>query len=112
MHERSQTAALRDSETTEELIGVLTAISVVTKRMATKLVILKQRSARRGGEKPDAKRTPMPIKATPYRHQREAFAFACRLFGLAKGGDANADQVRTVREGDTPQAQRAEKASP
>ena len=25
---------------------------------------------------------PMPIKATPYRHQIEAFNFACGLFGL------------------------------
>ena len=57
-------------------------------------------------ERPETALPPMPIKATPYKHQREAFAFACRLFGLAKGGDANADQVRTVREGDTPQAQR------
>jgi hypothetical protein len=55
---------------------------------------------------------PMPVKATPYKHQREAFAFACRLFGLAKGGDAGADQVRTVRERDTPQTQRDGKASP
>ena len=33
----------------------------------------------------------MPIKATPYQHQREAFELACRLFGLAgspEGGDA------------------------
>lgn len=27
----------------------------------------------------------MPIRATPYRHQREAFEFACRLFGLTNG---------------------------
>lgn len=25
---------------------------------------------------------PMPIKATPYQHQRDAYAFACELFGL------------------------------
>ena len=25
---------------------------------------------------------PMPIKATPYRHQIEAFNFVCGLFGL------------------------------
>jgi SNF2 family DNA or RNA helicase len=33
----------------------------------------------------------LPVKAVPYRHQREAFAFACRLLGLsgtAKGGAA------------------------
>lgn len=31
---------------------------------------------------------PMPIKATPYKHQCEAFDFACELFGLSEGGDA------------------------
>jgi len=66
MHERSQTAALRDSETTEELIGVLTAISAVTKRMATKLAILEERAARRGGEKADARRPP---KSAAHAHQ-------------------------------------------
>lgn len=29
----------------------------------------------------------MPVKGTPYRHQAEAFSFACRLFGLQQGGD-------------------------
>ena len=29
----------------------------------------------------------MPIKATPYQHQIQAFWFACRLFGLLEGGD-------------------------
>ena len=28
---------------------------------------------------------PMPIKATPYRHQIEAFNFVCGLFGLLPG---------------------------
>lgn len=32
---------------------------------------------------PDSNRKPqMPLKATPYKHQRAAFSFACRLFGL------------------------------
>ena len=31
---------------------------------------------------------PMQIKATPYQHQRAAYKFACRLFGLTEGGDA------------------------
>ena len=31
---------------------------------------------------------PMPIRAKPYKHQREAFEFALRLFGLTEGGDA------------------------
>jgi hypothetical protein len=30
----------------------------------------------------------LPIKATPYKHQKEAYEFACRLFGVAEGGDA------------------------
>lgn len=30
---------------------------------------------------------PMPIKATPYRHQIEAFNFVCGLYGLLPGGD-------------------------
>lgn len=29
---------------------------------------------------------PMPIHATPYQHQIEAFNFACGLFGLLEGG--------------------------
>jgi len=29
----------------------------------------------------------MPVKATPYRHQQEAFEFARLLFGLTDGGD-------------------------
>lgn len=31
---------------------------------------------------------PMAIKAAPYQHQRAAYEFACRLFGLKEGGDA------------------------
>jgi SNF2 family DNA or RNA helicase len=31
----------------------------------------------------------MPIKASPYQHQREAFELACRLFGLAGGGEVS-----------------------
>ena len=27
---------------------------------------------------------PMPIKATPFQHQRDAFDFACRIFRLTK----------------------------
>lgn len=29
---------------------------------------------------------PMPVRVRPYQHQREAFAFACRLFGILSGG--------------------------
>jgi len=31
---------------------------------------------------------PMPIKAQPYAHQRDAFTFVCSLFGI-QGGDAS-----------------------
>ena len=31
-------------------------------------------------------RPALPIKATPYRHQMEAYRFACGLFGLLPGG--------------------------
>lgn len=41
------------AETAEELIGVLTAISVVSKRMAKKLVLLEQ-SAGKAGEANEA----------------------------------------------------------
>ena len=42
---------------------------------------------------------PMPIRATPYRHQIEAFNFACGLFGLLEGGgldDASDGEMRSV----------------
>jgi hypothetical protein len=54
--DKELTAALtqtRDAETTEELVGVLTAISVVSKRLAKKLTLLERRSAGNGGIKAD-----------------------------------------------------------
>lgn len=51
MMERKSTAALnpvQGAETTEELIGVLTAISVVSKRMAKKLALLEQTAGKAG----------------------------------------------------------------
>ena len=39
------------AETTEELVGVLTAISLVSKRMAKKLMLLERQSAENGGAK-------------------------------------------------------------
>jgi len=30
----------------------------------------------------------MPVRAAPYKHQRDAYEFARRLFGLHEGGDA------------------------
>lgn len=48
---------------------------------------------------------PMPIKATPYRHQIEAFNFACRLFGLLRGGDVHApSDLYSVLEKGIPEA--------
>lgn len=52
--DKKSTAALtheRGTETTEELVGVLTAISLVSKRLAKKLMLLEQRSAENGGAK-------------------------------------------------------------
>lgn len=52
--DRTTTAALtrgRDTETTEELVGVLTAISLVSKRLAKKLMLLERQSAENGGAK-------------------------------------------------------------
>jgi hypothetical protein len=43
----------------------------------------------------------MPVKATPYRHQIEAFNFVCRLFGLFAGGGADGESqgdVQPVRQ--------------
>ena len=44
----------------------------------------------------------MPVKVQPYEHQKKAFAFAMRMFGvLEKGGDDCADddnRMRLVRE--------------
>lgn len=43
---------------------------------------------------------PMPIRATPYRHQIEAFNFVCALFGLVEGGErdeAGDGDMRPVR---------------
>lgn len=40
----------------------------------------------------------MPVKATPYQHQREAFKFALELFG-AEGGDGDEDgKMRDLQE--------------
>lgn len=33
-----------------------------------------------------SQKLPMPVKAAPFQHQRDAFDFACGLFGLAEGG--------------------------
>ena len=47
----------RDAETTEELIGILTAISLVSKRLAKKLTLLKRQSAGNGGVRTDGRTT-------------------------------------------------------
>lgn len=41
------------AETAEEIIGVLTAISVVSKRMAKKLALLEQMPVRKEGDRPN-----------------------------------------------------------
>ena len=49
---------------------------------------------------------PMPIKATPYQHQIEAFNFVCGLFGLLQGGDRDCpDEVCILREGNPAETQ-------
>ena len=66
MNENTQTALLtgQDAETPDEIIGVLTAISVVSKRMAAKLALLEQRrSLRKDGEKTDVRRKPQSTHA-------------------------------------------------
>jgi len=45
----------RNTEYTEELVGVLTAISVVSKRLARKLALLEERSAEKEGEMREGK---------------------------------------------------------
>ncbi len=62
MDGKSTAAPVQNTETNEELIGVLTAISVVSKRMAKKLVLLEQ-SAGKAGETNEAARRAMPAHA-------------------------------------------------
>lgn len=50
----------RDAETTEELVGVLTAISVVSKRLAKRLALLEQRSSGKDGEPHERNKHPAP----------------------------------------------------
>lgn len=51
MSEKPQATAARDRETQDELVGVLTAISVVSKRLARKLALLERRTP---GERSEA----------------------------------------------------------
>lgn len=49
---------------------------------------------------------PMPIRATPYRHQIEAFNFVCGLFGLLPGGERDGpDEMCVLREGNQQEAE-------
>ena len=50
------------AETAEEIIGVLTAISVVSKRMAKKLALLERRTAEKEGVRVNGK-TAVPADA-------------------------------------------------
>ena len=54
MTKKSTVALTHEADTTEELVGVLTAISLVSKRLAKKLILLEQRSTENGGAKSDA----------------------------------------------------------
>ena len=56
-YKNSRTASYQahGAETAEEIIGVLTAISVVSKRMAKKLALLEQAAARKDGDKRNGK---------------------------------------------------------
>lgn len=48
---------------------------------------------------------PMPIKATPYRHQIEAFNFVCGLIGLLPGGERDGpSEVCLLRESNQQEA--------
>ena len=40
----------------------------------------------------------LPIKATPYRHQIEAYEYACGLFGLPPGGAMRSGGCALLRE--------------
>jgi len=45
----------------------------------------------------------MPIRAAPYKHQQEAFEFACRFFGLLEKKQASSiceNRNNAVRGGD------------
>lgn len=54
---------LHVSDTAEELIGVLTAISVISKRMARKLSAMEQSRAMAGGENASGKPSKRPTHA-------------------------------------------------
>lgn len=55
MNKKQAMRQVQGAETAEEIIGVLTAISVVAKRMAQKLALLEQQSAEKEGDEPNAK---------------------------------------------------------
>lgn len=50
---KQQTRKPPDDDTAEEIIGILTAISVVSKRLAKKLRLLEQETGAEEGGKPD-----------------------------------------------------------
>jgi hypothetical protein len=64
--DKKSTAAFtrtRDAEATEELVGVLTAISVVSKRLAKKLTLLEQMSVGNGGISADGNKRATAVHA-------------------------------------------------
>lgn len=58
MNKNEAVALAQNEETTEELIGVLTAISVVSKRLAKKLTLLEQRPEERCDQSDGQSKTP------------------------------------------------------
>ncbi len=53
MEIKQQTRKPPDDDTADEIIGILTAISVVSKRLAKKLRLLEQETGEEKGKKPD-----------------------------------------------------------
>jgi hypothetical protein len=51
--EAAALATMRGSESADELVGVLTAISVVSRRLARRLALLERSPAERNGDKRD-----------------------------------------------------------
>ena len=64
---KKSTAALNSAmeiERTDELVGVLTAISVVSRRLARKLALLEQRTSEKEGVRTNGKTAAVSANAT------------------------------------------------
>ncbi len=60
MRKNTETQLRHNSETTDEIIGILTSISIVSKRLARNLMLLESRSAGNGGTSEQEKRRVSP----------------------------------------------------